>query len=85
MLSGFLLSQDDEKLVLSLPTDTAKRVLAAGEIDELIPREQSTMPAGLLGQLENRQAFIDLAKLLFSINSGGTGELRRLKGEAGVN
>jgi putative heme-binding domain-containing protein len=85
VLSGFLLSQDEEKLVLSLPTDKgAKRVLATDDIDELIPQEQSTMPAGLIGQLADRQAFLDLAKFLFTINAGGKNELRRLKGEAGV-
>jgi len=85
VLSGFLLSQDDEKVVLSLPTDKgAKRVLPVDEIDELIPQEQSTMPAGLIGQLKDRQAFLDLAKFLFTINEGGKNELRRLKGEAGV-
>ena len=37
VLSGFLLSHDDEKVVLSLPTDKgAKRVLPVDEIDELM-------------------------------------------------
>ena len=85
ILSGFLVSQTDDEVVLSLPTDKgAKRTLATDDIDELIPQEQSTMPSGLIGQLKDRQAFLDLAKFVFTINKGGRNELRRLKREAGV-
>ena len=85
ILSGFLVSQTDDEVVLSLPTDKgAKRTLATDDIDELIPQEQSTMPSGLIGQLKDRQAFLDLATFIFTINDGGKNELRRLKREAGV-
>jgi hypothetical protein len=42
------------------------------------------MPAGLVGQLDDRQAFLDLARFVFSINEGGKAELRRLKAAADV-
>ena len=85
VLSGFLVSQTDDEVVLSLPTDKgAKRTLASDDIDELIPQEQSTMPAGLIGQLQDRQAFLDLARFVFAISDGGKNELRRLQQEAGV-
>ncbi len=85
VLSGFLVSQTDDEVVLSLPADKgAKRTVARVDIDELIPQEQSTMPAGLVGQLEDRQAFLDLARFVFTISEGGKAELRGLKAEAGV-
>jgi hypothetical protein len=42
------------------------------------------MPAGLIGQLQDRQAFLDLARFVFAISDGGKNELRRLQQEAGV-
>ena len=85
VLSGYLVSRNDTEVVLSLPTDKGgKRVLAAEDVDEVILQEQSTMPAGLVGQLEDRQAFLDLARFVFSINEGGKAELRRLKTAADV-
>ena len=85
VLSGFLVSQTDDEVVLSLPSDKgAKRTVAKDDIDELLPQEQSTMPVGLVGQLEDRQAFLDLARFVFAISEGGKAELRGLKAEAGV-
>ncbi len=85
VLSGYLVSRSDAEVVLSLPTDKGgKRVLAAEDVEEVILQEQSTMPAGLVGQLKDRQAFLDLARFMFSINEGGKAELRRLKAEARV-
>lgn len=83
VLSGYLVSRNDADIVLSLPTDKGRtRVLPAEDVDEVILQEQSTMPAGLVGQLKDRQAFLDLARFVFSINEGGKAELRRLKAEA---
>jgi len=85
VLSGYLVSQSDAEVVLSLPTDKGRRrVLAAADVDEVILQKQSTMPAGLVGQLEDRQAFLDLARFVYAINEGGKAELRRLKAAAGV-
>ena len=85
VLSGYLVSQNDTEVVLSLPTDKGrKRVLPAQDVDEVIVQEQSTMPAGLVGQLKDRQAFLDLAHFVFSINDKGKAELRRLKAAAKV-
>ena len=50
----------------------------------MIVQEQSTMPAGLVGQLKDRQAFLDLAHFVFSINDKGKAELRRLNAAAKV-
>jgi putative heme-binding domain-containing protein len=85
VLSGYLVSRTDAEVVLSLPTDKGRtRVLAAEDVDELSLQPQSTMPAGLVGQLEDRQAFLDLARFVFSITDEGRAELRRLKAAAGV-
>ena len=59
-------------------------MLPAQDVDEVIVQEQSTMPAGLVGQLKDRQAFLDLAHFVFSINDKGKAELRRLKAAAKV-
>lgn len=50
--------------------------IPALHVDEVILQEQSTMPAGLVGQLKDRQAFLDLARFVFSINEGGEAEAR---------
>lgn len=83
VLSGYLVSRSDTEVVLSLPTDKGgKRVLAADDLDEVILQKQSTMPADLIGQLENRQAFLDLASFVLSLKDGGTAALRRSKAAA---
>ena len=85
LLSGFLVSQTDKQVVLSLPTDKGKkRVLAADEVDEVIEQPASTMPLGLIGQLKDRAAFLDLVRFVFAVNDGGRAELNRLKKKAGV-
>jgi putative heme-binding domain-containing protein len=85
VLSGYLVSRSDTEVVLSLPTDKGgKRVIPADDVEEVNVQGQSTMPAGLVGQLKDRQAFLDLARFVFSINEGGKAELRRLRAAAGV-
>ena len=85
VLSGYLVSRSDTEVVLSLPTDKGgKRVIPADDVEEVNVQGQSTMPAGLVGQLKYRQAFLDLARFVFSINEGGKAELRRLGAAAGV-
>ncbi len=85
VLAGYLVSRSDAELVLSLPTDKGRtRKLAADDVDEVTLQPQSTMPAGLVAQLEDRQAFLDLARFVFAITEGGKAELRRLKAAAGV-
>ncbi|NBP82117.1 hypothetical protein EBU58_15720, partial [bacterium] len=81
-----LVSQNDEQVVLSLPTDKGKqRVLAADDVDELIEQPTSTMPLGLVTQLRDRSAFLDLVRFVFAVNEGGRTELNRLKKKAGIS
>ena len=42
------------------------------------------MPLGLIGQLKDRAAFLDLVRFVFAVNDGGRAELNRLKKKAGV-
>jgi putative heme-binding domain-containing protein len=86
LLSGFLVSQNDDQVVLSLPTDKGKqRTLPADDVDELIEQPTSTMPLGLVGQLPDRAAFLDLVRFVFAVNEGGRTELNRLKKKAGIS
>jgi putative heme-binding domain-containing protein len=85
LLSGFLVARDDQKLVLSLPADKGKeRTIPAEDVDEVIEQTTSTMPVGLVGQLENRGAFLDLVRFVFAVNEGGKESLKKLKKAAGV-
>ena len=42
------------------------------------------MPLGLVTQLKDRGAFLDLVRFVFAVNDGGRTELNRLKKAAGV-
>ncbi|MEO1993516.1 MAG: PVC-type heme-binding CxxCH protein [Pirellulales bacterium] len=86
LLSGFLVSQDDTQVVLSLPTDQGKkRLIPMEDIDEIIEQPISTMPVGLVAQLKDRDAFLDLAKFVFSVSDGGKSEMKRIKKAAGIS
>ena len=61
-----------------------RRVLPADDVDEVIKQQASTMTLGLIGQLKDRAAFLDLARFVFAVNEGGRAELNRLKKAAGV-
>ncbi len=86
LLSGFLVSQDDTQIVLSLPADQGqKRLIPMDDIDDIIEQPISTMPVGLVAQLKDRNAFLDLAKFVFAVSDGGKSEMKKLKKAAGIS
>ena len=43
------------------------------------------MPVGLVAQLKDRNAFLDLAKFVFAVSDGGKSEMKKLKKAAGIS
>jgi len=85
VLSGFLVKQTDEILIISIATDKGKlREIPTETVDDVIPLELSTMPTGLAGLCENRQGFLDLARFVIEINQGGEDRLQQLKKKAKI-
>ena len=55
------------------------------DIDDIIEQPISTMPVGLVAQLKDRNAFLDLAKFVFAVSDGGKSEMKKLKKAAGIS
>lgn len=80
--SGYLVEQNDKKIVLSIAAEKGKlREIPADQIDEIIASPLSTMPAGLVRSLADREEFLNLARFVLEVNKGGKRKLRALKRE----
>ncbi|TWT57679.1 Alcohol dehydrogenase cytochrome c subunit precursor [Thalassoglobus neptunius] len=80
--SGYLVEQTDEKVVLSIAAEKGKlREIPADQIEEIIASPLSTMPAGLVRSLADREEFLNLARFVLEVNKGGKRKLRALKRE----
>ena len=85
VVSGLLVEQTDEKITLSIVAEKGKRrEILMDDVDEIVPSKVSTMPVGLVGTLENRGEFLDLARFVLEINKGGVKTLKVLKRAAKV-
>ncbi|WP_404304401.1 PVC-type heme-binding CxxCH protein [Neorhodopirellula lusitana] len=85
VLSGFLVSETDDKITLSIAIDQGKpREILMDDVEDVIESKTSTMPIGLANTLKSRGEFLDLAKFIFEVNQGGTKKLRQLKKRAEI-
>ena len=84
-LSGFLVKETDKSITISVASDKGKqREIPRDEIDDLTRLKLSTMPAGLANLCGSRQGFLDLARFVIEINSGGSKRLNQLKKQAKI-
>lgn len=68
VISGFLVSEDDEKMVIREPAGGKEIAIAIDDVEDTKLSKVSAMPAGLVNQLEDKQQFLDLINFLFEVN-----------------
>jgi putative heme-binding domain-containing protein len=80
MMTGVLVEQRAEKIVLRDPSQDGKLVtIAAEDIDDRNDQGPSIMPAGLVNQLASRQQFLDLVRYLMEIAEKGPARALELR------
>ena len=79
VVTGFVVEQSDEELVLREPAGGKLLRLDQDDIEFIKPSQASAMPAGLVNQLADRSQFLDLIRFLIEINNGGRNRLMELK------
>ena len=85
IVSGFLVEEDDDKIVLSISAEKGKRrEIPQDEVDDAVMAKASTMPSGLAATLKSRQEFLDLARFVIDVNQGGKKKQNELKRKAKV-
>ncbi|MCM2370062.1 PVC-type heme-binding CxxCH protein [Aporhodopirellula aestuarii] len=85
ILSGFLVEETEDNITLSISADQGKpRVISMDDVDDVIKSTTSTMPAGLANTLQTREEFLDLARFVMEVSSGGTKRLNQLKKQAKI-
>ena len=78
-LTGFVVSDDENRLVIREPAGGKKIEIEREEIVAQRPSDLSAMPAGLVSQLDNRGQFLDLLKFLMEVRDGGSERMRQLR------
>lgn len=78
-ITGFRVSENDKSLVLREPSAGKEIKIAKDDLDWMRQSKLSIMPEGLVNQLKDRKAFLDLVRFLIEINKGGEARLKELK------
>ncbi len=81
-ITGFKVTENDDKIVLREPASGKEITIETGAVDDSVTSQVSAMPPGLANQLGSRQQFLDLARFLMQINEGGPRALKELKANA---
>lgn len=81
ILSGFLVSEDDELLVLRDAAAGQELEVYKDEIDLRKVSDVSSMPAGLANQLRGPDQFLDLVRFLMEVHEGGAQRMAELREE----
>ncbi len=84
VITGILVTQTDENVVMRDPSTNKEITFPANDIEEVVQSELSIMPAGLVNQLAGRQAFLDLLRYLIEIKEGGIERAIALQPEASL-
>lgn len=79
-ITGIVAEEKSDALFLLDQAVGAKRLeIAKRDIDERIASPQSLMPEGLVNVLSDRQQFLDLAKYLLEVRTGGASRAKELR------
>lgn len=81
---GLLIENAGDKLVLRETSEGKLITLKKAEIDEQVIGKTSIMPPGQANQLASRQQFLDLARYLIEIASGGSKRAQELQPPASL-
>jgi putative heme-binding domain-containing protein len=80
MLSGILVEESDDQLIIDQIEQAEKPlVLAKDDLEAWKKTAVSTMPAGLVNQLPDRAALLDLVSYLAAVAEGGSSVADRLR------
>ncbi|MCR9200343.1 MAG: plastocyanin/azurin family copper-binding protein [Planctomycetaceae bacterium] len=80
MRSGVKVSEDGASVSLrDLASDGKLLTYRKEDLDDLVQSDTSSMPAGLVNNLTDRQQFLDLMSFVFAIADGGQAKLDELK------
>lgn len=84
-ITGLLVSQTDDGIILRDPTRNGERVtIAAADVDDTMMSKLSIMPAGIVNQLSDRRQFLDLLRYVLEIRDGGLTVARKLQPPPGL-
>lgn len=83
-LTGLLMKEDKDTLVIRDPASGKPITLKSDEIDERQVSKTSIMPEGLANQLASRQQFLDLAHYLIQVHEGGPTRAAQLQPPASL-
>ena len=78
-LSGLLVEQTPEQLVLRDLSSGKTMAIASDQIEAQVDTKKSPMPAGLANGLATRQEFLDLVRYLQELRDGGLPRARELQ------
>lgn len=79
-VSGILAGEDADHLYLDrLEEPGEPKAVLLEDVEQRMKLEQSSMPEGLVGVLNNRQEFLDLTRYLAEIASGGPARAAQLR------
>ena len=80
MRSGVKVSEDADRVSLrDLANDGKLLTYRKEDLDDLVQSNTSSMPAGLVNNLTDRQQFLDLMSFVFAVAEGGPSRLEELK------
>ena len=72
LLSGIVVSQDDEKIILRSSINVDQFItIKCDDIDEIKDSKKSIMPDGLIDELKSRQQFLDLLRYVMDVRERG--------------
>lgn len=72
VISGLIVNETDQQITLRSSTDLSKETVIPTEtVENKRINKQSLMPAGLVGSLNDRREFLDLARYVYEVASGG--------------
>lgn len=80
MRSGVKVSETQSEISLrDLANDGKLLTYRKEDLDDMVESTTSSMPAGLVNNLKDRQQFLDLMSFLFAVSEGGETRLNELK------
>ena len=72
VVSGLIVEETDQQITLRSSTDLNQETVIPSEtVESKRTNKQSLMPAGLVGSLNDRREFLDLARYVYEVARGG--------------
>ena len=78
-LSGFVIKETDDELVLKEPAGGKLITLSQDDVEFMTPSNVSAMPPGLVNQLNDKGEFLDLIRFLMEVNGRGAKRMAGLR------